>query len=62
MKKYGTADPHLGPPKSQAGAKSRPKWSPENGDQLQHPVPEEDEEEKKEDPSVEAVWTLCRGF
>ena len=58
----GTAGPHLGPLKSPTEAKSSSTWSPENRDQPQHPVPDEDEEEKKEDLSAGAVWTPCRGF
>ena len=57
-----TADLHLGPSKGPAGAKSRPKWSAENRDESQHPVPKDNKEEMKEDPSVREVWTPAEDF
>ena len=58
----GTAGSHLGPLKSTIGRKAALHDPQRTGDQPQHPVPDEDEEEKKEDPYAGAVWTPCRGF
>ena len=58
----GTAGTHLGPFKNPTGATSSWHGPQRTGDQSQHPVPDEDEEEKKEAPSAGAVWTPCRGF
>ena len=58
----GTAGPHLWPLKSTTGDKAALHDPQRIGDQPQHPVPKIDEEEKKEGPSAEAVWTFCSGI
>ena len=55
-----TVGPHLRPPKNPTGAIASLHGPQRTGDQPQHQVSKEDEEE--ENPYAGAEWTACRGF
>ena len=50
-----TAGLYLEPPKTQSGRKAALHGPQRTGDQPQHPVPDEDEDEENDDPSAETV-------
>ena len=60
LKNIGTAGPHLGLSKAQPGQNAALHGPQFSGDQPQHPVLEKEEEDKKKNLSIGAVWTLQR--